>query len=185
MWTLWLVSEVLQRLSVRNQSSEHSSAAPRISGMKHKYSAARERRTGEMQGGGYRAVTFFPWHFRKHVTLSLPLSLPRSLTQIHTDNQQWKYFSNVKRPQVTEAALFSPCGRRIALEERSNLPAPLTDLPETHWLPLSCEASHAAQIQSYNPGGLQQRLSPSADTPLHPPPDPRTPAMRHKCLLCS
>lgn len=48
MWTLWLVSEAFQRLSLRNRSSLHSEAAPPIS-----LDAVR----------GYRAATFFPRQF--------------------------------------------------------------------------------------------------------------------------
>jgi len=121
MWTLWLVSKILQRLSLRSQSSVHSTLAPHISGMKYKYPPMRERSEGEMQGGGYRAVTFFPCRFGEYVTLEHPLShlpfLKHTLTLAH--NQLWKYFSIVKCPRATKATQFSPVGRRS--EERSAL----------------------------------------------------------------
>lgn len=117
MWTLWLVSKVLQRLSLRSRIPAHSSPDPYISGMKYKYSPMRERSTGEMKGGGYRAATFYSCQFGEHVTLALLFS--HFLYRKHTHNQLWKYFSVAKCPGASKATGFPPVGGRS--EEKSAL----------------------------------------------------------------
>lgn len=77
------MSKVLQRLSLRSQSPAHSSPASYISGMKYKYSPMRERSTGELKGGGYRAAAFYPCQFGEYVTLVLLFS-HFSITNTHT-----------------------------------------------------------------------------------------------------
>lgn len=142
MWTLWLVSKVLHRLSVRNQSTMHSSASPRISGMKHKYTTMRKRRTG-VEGWGYRAATFFPCQFAQHVALLLILPLKHAGTHIETISyENISPSSNVQGPQQQQN---SPSGNEIRGEVWT-LPAsterPPWNPPNVqYWLQFNCKCS--------------------------------------------
>ena len=166
MWTLWLVSKALQRLSLRNQSLCIPVLLP-ISLVWNTNTLRWGREAQERcRVGGYRAATFFPCQFGEHVTLVLPLSHRLSLSQIHTHNQLWKYFSNVKCPGATEATQLSPVGGRS--EEKSAL---YLLYWQTSLKPTGClspvKGSRTARIQSNNPSwrraAIQQRLSPGAD----------------------
>lgn len=168
MWTLWLVSKVFHRLSLRNQSLVHSSPARHISGMKYKYSTARERSTGVMQGGVIGQLHFFrgnsenmsPWcSLCPTFSISLVLYLRHTAhnidthteTQkhrhIYTYNQLWKYFSNVKCPEATEAMQVSPEGSRSEEGSARYLLNWQTSLKSTGCL----SAVKAASLHEYNP----------------------------------
>lgn len=105
----------------------HSSGPHRISGMKYKYSTARGGKAT-----GYRAATFFPRRFIEHV------KYPPST---HSDNQLWKYFSNVKCPNASEAMQAIPSGSRIRAGV-CTLPVPTQ---QTSLNPTGCFSAAAAR----------------------------------------
>lgn len=163
MWTLWLVSKVLQRLSLRSQSPAHSSPASYISGMKYKYSPMRERSTGELKGGGYRAAAFYPCQFGEYVTLVLLFS-HFSITNTHTIS-----YENISpSPNVLGLVRQQDSPQREADQRRSLHSTCFTVRPpEIHRLSFTCKGSPTAQKQGHSPtewrAAIQQKLSPSAD----------------------
>ncbi len=116
---------------------------------------------------------------------SLPPSSPflTHNTQIHAYNQLWKYFSNVKCPEATEATQLSPVGGRS--EERSALYLPCwqTSLKSTGCL----SAVKAVAPHEYNPitpEGEGQQYN-RGFLPVQAEPLTLNTSQRHKCLLYS
>lgn len=129
MWTLWLVSEVFQRPSLRNQSSWCIPAALTVSLVWNTNTLPR----GGGEATGYRAATFFPRRFIEHVKYPPPST--------HSDNQLWKYFSNVKCPNASEAMQAIPSGSRIRAGV-CTLPVPAQ---QTSLNPTGCFSAAAAR----------------------------------------
>lgn len=176
MWTLWLVSKVFHRLSLRNQSSVHSSPARHISGMKYKYSTARERSTRVMQGGVIGQLHFFrgnsenmsPWcSLYPTFSLSLVLYLRHTAHNIGTHTHTYVHTSTGTYTHTISYENISPTSKvqrlrrqckspqRAADQRRGLHTTCLTDRPP--WNPL-------ASLHEYNPttGEVKGRNTPEA-----------------------
>lgn len=178
MWTLWLVSKVLQRLSLRSQSPAHSSPAPYISGMKYKYSPMRERSTGELKGGGYRAAAFYPCQFGEYVTLVLLFS--HFLYHKHTHNQLWKYFSIPKCPGAGKATRFSPVGGRSEKKSVYLFYSQTSPKSTSCLSPVKAASLHKNKHTARQSEGQQYNRS---FLPVQTEPPTLNSSQRHECLL--
>lgn len=101
MWTLWLVSELLQRLSLRNQSSYCIPAILTVSLVWNTNSLP--------QGGkatGYRAATFFP---RRPPLPILFLTLMKIFLQRETSKCIWGYASHPQWESDQSRGLHFTC----------------------------------------------------------------------------
>ena len=112
------VRTVTTPFTQKSQPLLHSTGPHRISGMKHKYSTAR--------GKSNRLSSSYIFSAAIHRKCQTP---PLSLS----DNQLWKYFSNVKCPNASEAMQAVPSGSQIRAGV-CTLPV-LTHRPP--WIPLA------------------------------------------------